>query len=167
MDKTHPPDAWRRLGKALEARRGQLGYGFRQRGEFLADRGGEKPPSAKMIARLERGERATYPDATITRLETLYDLAPGSFEAFLAGGGLEPARPPRPEPRAAFDDDDDGEPAGDEAWILFPQDQRKRHIWRTPGMSHSERVELIALIDRKWAEVRGGGEGPRREAKAG
>jgi hypothetical protein len=101
MDKTYPPEAWKRLGRALEARRGQLGYGFRQRGEFLADRGGP-PPSVKMLARLERGERTTYPPATITRLESLYDLSPGSFEAILDGGEGRPL-PSAPALRAAPD----------------------------------------------------------------
>jgi hypothetical protein len=165
MDKQYPPEAWKRLGKALEAHRARLGYGFRQRGRFLADHGGP-PPSAKMLARLERGERATYPDSTITLLESLYGLAPGSFEKVLAGealGGSHP--PPAPGPQPEFPGFD-GEPEGDEAWILFPDDERKRHIWRTPRMSHEDRVELIAFIDRRRAEVHGGGEGPRREAHA-
>jgi hypothetical protein len=99
MDKTYPPEAWKRLGRALEARRGQLGYGFRQRGEFLADRGGP-PPSVKMLARLERGERTTYPPVTVTRLESLYEMSPGSFEAILEGGE---GRPLAPALRAAPD----------------------------------------------------------------
>lgn len=164
MDKKYPPEAWRRLGRELEARRGRLGYGFRQRGEFLADRGGEKPPSAKMLARLERGERASYPESTITRLESLYGLAPGSFEAALAGGELQPL-PPDPPP-LAWEDGGEGEPQGDAAWALFPDDEVKRHVWRTPGMSERDRAEIIALIDRKRAEVRGGGEGPRRQERA-
>jgi hypothetical protein len=102
MDKAYPPEAWRRLGSALEARRGQLGYGFRQREGFLADHGGA-PPSVKTLARLERGERASYPPATITRLESMYEVAPGSFEAFLeavtAGGDAElPWAGSRPAP---------------------------------------------------------------------
>lgn len=84
MDKTYPPDAWKHLGKVLERRRGQLGYGFRQRGEFLRAKGGP-PPSAKMLARLERGERTAYPDSTLTLLESMYGYAPGSFEAILRG----------------------------------------------------------------------------------
>lgn len=88
MDSTYPPEAWKRLGKVLEARRGELGYGFRQREQFLRDRGGP-PPSVKMIARLERGERTSYPASTVTLLESLYGYRPGSFEAVLNGG--EPA----------------------------------------------------------------------------
>jgi hypothetical protein len=97
MDKEYPAGAWRRLGEALEARRGQLGYGFRQREKFLADRGGP-PPSVKTLARLERGERTAYPPGTVTRLESLYECAPGAFEAFLANpeAGLPPAVPARP-----------------------------------------------------------------------
>lgn len=103
MDKAYPPEAWKRLGEELQKRRGQLGYGFRQRGDFLTDRGGP-PPSAKMLARLERGERGAYPPSTITRLEALYEYAPGSFEAILAGGeGTPVAAPPRAPLRAAPD----------------------------------------------------------------
>jgi hypothetical protein len=98
MDKEYPPDAWKRLGRELEARRGQLGYGFRQRGNFLRDRGGP-PPSVKMLARLERGERTAYPPATVTLLEEMYGWAPGSFEAVLSGG--EPVLPGTPPPPAA------------------------------------------------------------------
>jgi len=90
MDKAYPPEAWKRLGRELERRRGQLGYGFRQRENFLRDRGGP-PPSLKMIARLERGERTSYPAATITALESLYGYAPGSFEAILEGREPVPA----------------------------------------------------------------------------
>ena len=90
MDKVYAPEDWKRLGEVLEARRGQLGYGFRQRERFLADRGGP-PPSGKTLARLERGERTAYPPGTVTLLESLYELAPGSFEAFLSRrGDLEP-----------------------------------------------------------------------------
>lgn len=97
MDKPYPPEAWKRLGEALERRRGELGYGFRQREQFLRDRGGP-PPSLKTIARLERGERTSYPPATVTRLEALYGYAPGSFEAVLRGGDPSPL-PARAEPR--------------------------------------------------------------------
>lgn len=92
MDSTYPPQAWKRLGELLERRRGELGYGFRQREQFLRDRGGP-PPSLKTVARLERGERAAYPPATVALLESLYDVPPGSFERALSGGSLEPPAP--------------------------------------------------------------------------
>ena len=84
MDRTYPPDAWKRLGRALELRRLQLGYGFRKRGRFARDRG--SPVSVKTLSRLERGERDAYPDATIASVEALYGLAPGSIEISLKGG---------------------------------------------------------------------------------
>ena len=84
MDSKYPPEAWQRLGKALEQVRGQLGYGYRQRQAFLADRGDpERRPSLKMLERLERGKRASWPDSTIALLEAMYGLAPGSFKGFL------------------------------------------------------------------------------------
>ena len=92
MDNSHPAEAWGRLGKALEQRRGQLGYGYRQRGTFLRDSGVNL--SVKTIARLERGERGAYPDATIAAIESLYRVQRGSVEAVLCGGELAPADPP-------------------------------------------------------------------------
>lgn len=84
MDSKYPPEAWQRLGKALEQVRGQQGYGYRQRPAFLADRSDpERRPSLKMLERLERGKRASWPDSTIALLEAMYGLAPGSFKGFL------------------------------------------------------------------------------------
>jgi hypothetical protein len=101
----YPPEAWERLGAALRKRRGQLGYGFRQRGTFARDRGGKL--SAKTLSRLEHGERpGLYADETLTLAEVIYGLEPGSIEAFLDGGELMPAdgRPePAPAPRPMTD----------------------------------------------------------------
>src|SRR5215831_15388747 len=88
MDK-YPPTAWLRLGQDLERRRGQLGYGYRQRGRFARERGSTL--SVKTLARLENGERDSYPPVTLAAVETLYGLAPGSIEDHLAGGVLTPA----------------------------------------------------------------------------
>jgi hypothetical protein len=82
---TYPHEAWQRLGRALERRRGELGYGFRQRGRFTRERGGGRI-SIKTISRLEKGERASYPQATLGAAETIYRWAPGSIEAVLRGG---------------------------------------------------------------------------------
>jgi hypothetical protein len=90
MDK-YPPEAWERLGEALRKRRGQLGYGFRQRGDFARDRGAKL--STKTLARLELAQRDAYPDDTLAAVEVIYRWQPGSAEAVLRGG--EPA--PFPE----------------------------------------------------------------------
>jgi hypothetical protein len=96
MDR-YPPEAWRRLGLALERRRAELGYGFRQRGQFAHERGGGKL-SVKTISRLEKGERDAYPESTVASAEAMYLWAPGSFAAVLAGG--EPHRLLSPSPAA-------------------------------------------------------------------
>jgi hypothetical protein len=83
MDR-YPPEAWRRLGLALERRRTELGYGFRQRGRFTHEQGGGKL-SIKTISRLEKGERDAYPESTIAAAEAMYHWAPGSFAAVLEG----------------------------------------------------------------------------------
>lgn len=105
MDNSHPAEAWKRLGIALERRRGQLGYGYRQRGTFLRDSGVNL--SVKTIARLERGERDAYPDGTISAIERIYRVEPGSVEAVLRGGELVPLSDDRRryrDPRRHYDD---------------------------------------------------------------
>jgi hypothetical protein len=97
---TYPHEAWWRLGRALERRRGELGYGFRQRGRFTRERGGGKL-SVKTISRLEKGERDSYPQATIGAAEAMYMWAPGSFDSVLRGEPpdplvVAPARQPNP-----------------------------------------------------------------------
>jgi transcriptional regulator with XRE-family HTH domain len=82
-----PHEAWIRLGKALERRRGQLGYGFRKRRQFAEGKG----LSAKTLSRLEHAERDAYPDDTIALAEVIYRWEPGSAEAVLRGGEPVPS----------------------------------------------------------------------------
>jgi hypothetical protein len=86
---TFPNAAWRRLGRLLERRRGELGYGFRQRARFARDRGGGTI-SVKTISRLENGERASYPESTVGAVEAMYQWSPGSIERVLTGGEPRP-----------------------------------------------------------------------------
>ena len=85
MMDTYPFEAWQRLGNLLERRRGELGYGFRQRARFVVERGGGRI-SVKTISRLEKGERGAYPESTIGTIEAMYQWSPGSVEAVLKGG---------------------------------------------------------------------------------
>jgi hypothetical protein len=82
---TFPTEAWHRLGRILERRRGELGYGYRQRARFVIDRGGGKI-SVKTISRLEKGERCSYPESTVGTVESMYQWSPGSVECVLMGG---------------------------------------------------------------------------------
>jgi hypothetical protein len=86
---TYPHDAWRRLGRMLERRRGELGYGFRQRARFARERGGGMI-SVKTISRLENGERASYPESTVGTVEAMYQWSAGSVERVLTGGEPNP-----------------------------------------------------------------------------
>jgi hypothetical protein len=86
---TYPLDAWQRLGRALERRRGELGYGFRQRDRFAREQGGGRI-SVKTISRLEKGERGAYPESTIGTVEAIYQWASGSFDCVLRGGEPDP-----------------------------------------------------------------------------
>jgi hypothetical protein len=85
MMDTYPFESWRRLGRMLERRRGELGYGFRQRARFARERGGSKI-SVKTISRLEKGERDSYPESTVGAVEAMYHWSPGSVELVLMGG---------------------------------------------------------------------------------
>lgn len=86
---TYPHEAWQRLGVALERRRGELGYGFRQRGLFVRERSAGMI-SVKTISRLEKGERSSYPESTVGVAEVMYQWAPGSFDSVLQGGEPDP-----------------------------------------------------------------------------
>lgn len=86
---TYPHEAWQRLGRALERRRGELGYGFRQRGRFVRERSAGMI-SVKTISRLEKAERNSYPESTIGAVEVMYQWAPGSIDSVLQGGEPDP-----------------------------------------------------------------------------
>ena len=85
----YPPEAWRRLGRMLERRRGELGYGFRQRARFARERGCGMI-SVKTISRLENGERDSYPESTVGTVEAMYQWSPGSVESVLMEGEPNP-----------------------------------------------------------------------------
>lgn len=148
MDRTYPPEAWKRLGDVLQEWRGRLGYGYRQRGRFLADRGGP-PPSEKMLARLERGERTAYPASTLTLLETLYGMAAGSFEKILAGGDPVPLRDGAPHP-APGREEDPGEQVLADITARYPGDTVIAAIAAQSGKPARTRVAEIL----EWLEVR-------------
>jgi len=137
MDK-YPPEAWRRLGRALERRRGQLGYGFRQRGRFARDNGDKL--SAKTLARLEHGERTGYPLATLALVDAMYGWVPGSVERVLKGGEPEPIPEAGP---GQFPDIDPADYAGDALLYKIATD---------PDLSDSKKKEYIFLALRMRAQ---------------
>lgn len=169
MDSTHPPEEWRRLGQVCEERRGQLGYGHRQRQKFLKARGGINPPSLKMIQRLELGERTSYPDETIAYLEALYGWEPGAFEAILQGRQptVRRAGPAEHGPGGAGDLFGP-EAADDLAWTLFPDDPTKRRVFRAmraEGRSDEDVRVVLGTLDSVRREM--GSDGSRDAAAAG
>jgi hypothetical protein len=92
MDR-YPNDAWQRLGRMLERRRGELGYGYRQRTRFVMERG-VGLISVKTISRMEKGERCFYPESTVGTVESMYQWSPGSVECVLMGGDPSPLLAP-------------------------------------------------------------------------
>jgi hypothetical protein len=79
----------------LERRRGELGYGFRQRARFARDCGGGMI-SVKTLSRLENGERESYPESTVGTVEAMYRWSAGSVESVLTGGEPSPLQAPAP-----------------------------------------------------------------------
>lgn len=162
MDKTYPPEAWKLLGERLRERRGELGYGFRQRKQFLEDRGGP-PPSGKMLDRVENGSRTYYPDATIATLERMYGYRPGSFEAILQGRDpvlLLPPDSPRPllaavpPPPVLPDDPTDQQVA--QFIIRQVDDTLVMDLWRAwtfRPASREQRLAMVRELSRDPAEV--------------
>lgn len=123
MDR-YPPDAWRRLGRLLERRRGELGYGFRQRARFVRD-GGDGLISVKTISRLENGERDSYPESTIGTVEAIYRWLAGSVESVLEGGDPDPL-PITPAARDTLTNPDAPPSAGERiaGWVYVRMKQR-------------------------------------------
>ena len=148
MDVLHPPEAWKELGRTLERRRGQLGYGFRQRDEFLRDRGSSL--SSRTLARLERGERAGYPASTIGAVEALYGWLPGSIERVLAGG----------EPLTA-----EGQNAVTGESNPYRSDPDLAHVWaESEGLPDAQRHQIVRLAARIRDRGSNNGHAERREA---
>lgn len=122
---SYSPEAWRRLGRILERRRGELGYGFRQRARFARERGGGTI-SVKTISRLEKGERGSYPQSTIGSIETIYQWSPGSVESVLLGGDPDPLLAVRPRQDDSITSPDAPATAGERiaSWIYVRMRQR-------------------------------------------
>lgn len=149
--------AWARLGRLLAERRVQISPRYANRRLFA----GEREMNWRTLHDIELAKRGNFRPETMRAFEAAYMLVPGSLDRVLAGGDLEPlpvARATAPEPARRG-----GEPQGDAAWDLFPDDETKRHVWRTPGLSEDERAAIIALIDRR----RPGSAAPERQADAG
>jgi hypothetical protein len=122
---TYPNEAWRRLGRMLERRRGELGYGFRQRARFARERGSGMI-SVKTISRLEKGERHYYPESTVGTVEVMYQWAPGSVERVLVGGEPNVLLLAPPPDRNPITTDYGGPTAGERiaSWVYVRMRQR-------------------------------------------
>jgi hypothetical protein len=124
MDR-YPNEAWHRLGRMLERRRGELGYGYRQRARFVMERGGGLI-SVKTISRLEKGERCSYPESTLGTVESMYQWSPGSVERVLMGGEPSALLLARPSGRNPITTREAGPTTGERiaGWIYVRMRQR-------------------------------------------
>lgn len=120
---SYPPEAWERLGDILARRRGQLGYGYRQRRTF-AEANGLKL-SARTLQRLEQAERDAYPEETIGIAEVIYRLAPGSIAAVLRGG----------EPTYLDEEPDE----------LRPECVYEEEVLSTPDIDESAKLQMVRV----------------------
>jgi transcriptional regulator with XRE-family HTH domain len=92
---------WGRLGDWIVTRRVQMGYP-KQR-QFVEHSG----LSSRILSHLEQGNRTSYEQSTLARLEQALNWAPGSVRAVLAGGDPQPLPDPPPDEAlpAAVEDD--------------------------------------------------------------
>jgi hypothetical protein len=122
---TYAYEAWLRLGRMLERRRGELGYGFRQRARFARERGSGKI-SVKTISRLEKGERDSYPESTVGTVETMYQWAAGSVESVLSGGEPNTLLVTPPPGRNPITTEDAPSTSGERlaSWVFVRMSQR-------------------------------------------
>ena len=80
----HSSDEWERLGNELRKRRGQLGYGSRERKRFASETG----LHYRLVQRIETGEREGYPPETIAQVEAAYRLERDAIGAYFTTGRL-------------------------------------------------------------------------------
>lgn len=86
-----PGSARRRLGQALAARREQIHPRYANRSAFIRERG--RGLSAASFSDIETRARTSFEPATITALESIYELPPGWLSAAL-NGDIRPLLPP-------------------------------------------------------------------------
>lgn len=86
----YPPEQWRALGQALQARRErppeQGGLGWPVRKDFCNPHLNPGALGISLTGYLEKGRRhPLYEADTVARIEAMYQLAPGAMARFLAG----------------------------------------------------------------------------------
>jgi hypothetical protein len=82
----HPQEAWERLGRLLEERRGELNPDWANRAQFLRDTGMNK----KLIERLELAKLDSYRPATLAKVSVAYGWTADSIRRILSGGEPQP-----------------------------------------------------------------------------
>ena len=91
----YPQEAWERLGRLLEERRGELNPDWANRAQFLRDTRMNK----KLIERLELAKLDSYRPATLAKVSVAYGWTADSIRRILSGG--EPVARPGSAPTEA------------------------------------------------------------------
>jgi hypothetical protein len=132
---THTHEAWTRLGDLLLGRRVQLDVRYRNRRTFAAEVGLDY----RVLYDIESARRTNFSDTTKRAIEQAYQLKPGNIDQVLKGGGLDANELDRhaahPQPPVAT-------PEIERRY----EDDAEQHIWETPGLSESQRRQLIGHL---------------------
>lgn len=134
---TYPPEAWRRLARAVKDRRRDLGHTQ----VTLSAAGG---PSATIISRIEGAKQSAYEPRVLSLLERALCWSPGSVTAILDGGRASPAEPPPPVACEA-----DYPP-------YVGADRLLRAIWDAEGAEVERRMAILAVLGHRRIQQAGG-----------
>ena len=118
----YPQEAWERLGRLLEERRGELNPDWANRAQFLRATGMNK----KLIERLELAKLDSYRPATLAKVSVAYGWTADSIRRILEG------REPQPRPETASP-----EPA------LVALDEVEAGILASAKLSSGEKAAMI------------------------
>lgn len=131
---THTHEAWTRLGGLLLGRRVELDVRYRNRRTFAAEVGLDY----RVLYDIESARRTNFSDTTKRAIERAYQLNAGNLDQVLQGGDLDPSEPiqhaEHAPPSAA--------PEAERAY----EDDAEQHLWETPGLSATERRQLIGHL---------------------
>lgn len=140
---TERPEDWKRLGRALAARRGALRRSWgRSRSQFAKD----VDISYRTISAIERGEKSNYGAALLASIERAYGWAPGSIESVL--NGQDPT--PLEEQGRTHGQTTATTPRPADYPVDFPDHPALWDIWQDDRLEERDRYVAILSIKGQW-----------------